>query len=153
MTTTATEPTTRYAVCAWCGGHLSIDPAGRATIADPDYTDDPAVCPCSRDRQSPHRVATEPTPMDEVTVGDVLYESGLRCEVTEVRVWNHPGGYAHGGPRTVHIARTRILNTEWLADDDGARYLFGGIIARDGSDGWTFQGVAERKVAREVPAT
>jgi hypothetical protein len=113
-----------------------------------DMTTTTVTAPAGTDA-NPYGRGTERARMDDVRVGDVLLESGLRCVVTDVSTWNDPG-YGNGTPRTLYVAKTRILNLDYLASDAG-RFLFGGIIARDGSEGWTFQGIAERTVRRAIP--
>jgi hypothetical protein len=136
MTTTATEPTTgRLARCRACRQAIADTPDGWTA-------DTGRSCPVLTGGHLPH---VDRATMADVAVGDVLWESGLRCVVTEVygsSLWN--------GPEVI-VAKTRILNLHYLQSDAG-RYLFGGIIARDGSEGWTFQGIPSRTVAREVRA-
>lgn len=100
----------------------------------------------AKDIAAERGIATELRTMDQLSAGDVVHVDGLRVVLVET-------------PRMVTVnlgiqaltARGRIANPEYLQTDQG-RYSFGGIIALDGSDGWTIQGVSYVQQLVEVAA-
>lgn len=99
----------------------------------------------AKDIAAERGIATELRSTDQLRAGDVIHESGLRVILTETP------RLVDGHGIVVRTARGRIANPEHLRTEEG-RYLFGGIIALDGSDGWTIQGTSSRTFRVEVAA-
>lgn len=94
------------------------------------------------------RPTTERVPTSDLRADDVVLTHGLHVRLGERR--EYPD---HAGTGTMVYAFTgTILNPEYLTTDAG-RYSFGGIIALDGSDGWTIQGNDYASWARVLPTT